>query len=84
MLDEGHTKVISVSPGIQANESHRISGAGVPHLRGVGRGDQIIHFHIETPKGLNKRQKELFKELAEIDGKPVKEPLKGFFQKLMP
>jgi molecular chaperone DnaJ len=84
MLDEGHTKVISVSAGIQANESHRISGAGIPNLRGVGRGDQIIHFHIETPKKLSKRQKELFKELAEIDGHPIKETLKGFFQKLMP
>jgi molecular chaperone DnaJ len=37
---------------------------------------------VETPKKLNKRQRELFQELAEIDGKPVKETLKGYFQKL--
>ncbi len=84
VLDNGHTKIITVSSGIQANDSHRITGAGIPNLRGHGRGDQIIHFHIETPKRLNKRQKELFKELAEIDGNPVMETLKGFFQKLMP
>ena len=37
---------------------------------------------VETPKKLNKRQKELLQELAEIEGNPIKETLKGFFQKL--
>ena len=62
----------------------RISGAGIPHIRGHGRGDQIIQMMIETPKKLNIKQKDLLQELAEIDGKPVKEPLKGFFEKLRP
>ena len=82
LLDEGKTQVISVSAGVQSNDTHRIPGAGIPQLRGRGRGDQIIHFNVETPKHLNKRQKELFKELAEIEGNPFKETLKGFFQKL--
>ena len=82
LLDEGKTQVISVSAGVQSNDTHRIPGAGIPQLRGRGRGDQIIHFNVETPKHLNKRQKELFKELAEIEGNPIKETLKGFFQKL--
>jgi molecular chaperone DnaJ len=82
LLDEGKTQIISVPAGVQTNETYRIPGAGVPQLRGHGRGDQIIHFIVETPKHLNKRQKELFKELSEIDGNPVKETLKGFFQKL--
>lgn len=82
LLDEGKSQIISVPAGIQTNDTHRIPGAGVPQLRGHGRGDQIIHFTVETPKRLNKRQKELFKELAEIDGNPIKETLKGFFQKL--
>jgi molecular chaperone DnaJ len=82
LLDEGKTQIISVPAGVQTNETYQIPGAGVPQLRGHGRGDQIIHFIVETPKHLNKRQKELFKELSEIDGNPVKETLKGFFQKL--
>ena len=82
LLDEGKTQIISIPAGVQTNTAHRIPGAGVPQLRGHGRGDQIIHLNIETPKRLNKRQKELFKELAELDGKPIKETLKGFFQKL--
>ncbi len=81
LLDD-KTKVISVSAGTQSGEMMRIVGAGIPHVRGHGRGDQIIQLTVETPKKINKRQKELFQELAEIDGNPVKETLKGFFQKL--
>lgn len=81
MLD-GQTQVINVPPGTQSGQTYRISGAGVPHIRGHGRGDQIIQFFVEVPTKLNKRQRELFQELAEIDGKPVKEKIKGFFEKL--
>jgi len=76
------TKTINIPTGTQSGEMMRISGAGIPHIRGHGRGDQIIQMMVETPKKLNKRQKELLQELAEIDGNPIKEPLKGFFQKL--
>ena len=82
LLEDEKTQIISIPAGIQTNTAHRIPGAGVPHLRGHGRGDQIIHLNVETPKRLNKKQKELFKELAELDGNPIKETLKGFFQKL--
>ncbi|MCF8724080.1 molecular chaperone DnaJ [Nitrospina gracilis] len=81
MLD-GTTKVINVPAGTQSGETYRIPGGGIPNLRGPGHGDQIIQFFVEVPKKLNKRQKELFQELAEIDGKPVKEKIKGFFEKL--
>ncbi|GJL80117.1 MAG: chaperone protein DnaJ [Nitrospinaceae bacterium] len=84
MLDNGKTNVISVPAGIQSGETKRISGAGIPQLKGHGRGNQIVHFVVETPKNLSKQQKELLKELAELDGKPVKDTLKGFFEKLMP
>lgn len=82
LLDE-KAKVISVPAGTHHGDSIRIPGGGIRRLRGHGRGDQIIQFILDTPKNLSKRQEELFRELAEIDGKPTKEPLKGFFQKLM-
>lgn len=82
LLEENKTKIIKVPAGTQNNGNYRIPGAGIPRLRGGGRGDQIIHFAIETPKNLNKRQKELYKELAEIDGHSFTDTLKGFFQKL--
>ena len=76
------TKVIKVKAGTQSGEMMRITGAGIPHVRGHGRGDQIIQMMVETPKKLNKKQKEIFQELAEIEGNPIKETLKGFFEKL--
>ena len=82
LLEENKTKVISIPPGTQNNGTYRIPGAGIPRLRGGGRGNHIIHFSIETPKTLNKRQKELYKELAEIDGHSFTDTLKGLFQKL--
>ena len=79
----GNAKSISVTAGTKHGESIRIQGGGIRRLRGHGRGDQIIQLSLDTPNNLSKRQEELFKELAEIDGKPTQEPLKGFFQKLM-
>jgi len=83
LLEEGKTKTITLPAGTQSRDTYRIPGAGIPHVRGHGRGEQIIQFIVTTPRKLNKRQKELFHELAEIDGKPIKEKHKGFFQKLM-
>jgi len=79
----GNAKSISVPAGTKHGESIRIQGGGIRRLRGHGGGDQIIQFILDTPNNLSKRQEELFQELAEIDGKPTQEPLKGFFQKLM-
>ena len=56
---------------------------GIPHIQGRKRGNQILRFKVEVPRKINKRQKELYEELAEIDGKPAKGKQKGFFQKLM-
>ena len=81
-LLDNKTKVISISPGTQSGDRYRIRGEGIPQIRGHGQGDQIIQLIVETPKKLNKRQKELLQELSEIDGKPVKEKLKGIFQRL--
>ncbi|MDH5763300.1 MAG: molecular chaperone DnaJ [Nitrospinota bacterium] len=81
-LLDSKTKIISIKPGTQSGDRYRIQGGGISQIRGHGRGDLIIQLIVETPKKLNKKQKELLHELAEIDGKPVKETLKGFFQRL--
>ncbi len=81
-LLDGKTQVINVPEGTQSGDRYRIQGGGFPQVRGRGRGDQIIQLIVETPKRLNKKQRELLQELAELDGKPVKEKLKGFFQRL--
>jgi molecular chaperone DnaJ len=60
------TKPLDIPAGTNSGEVFRIPRGGAKHLRGSGRGDQIIQVVVKTPKHLNKRQKELLKEFAEL------------------
>jgi len=62
---------IEIPAGTQTGDLLRIRGKGMPHVRGGRRGDQIMHCFVRTPKKLNDRQKELLKQLAEIEGEKV-------------
>lgn len=56
---------VQVPPGVQSGKRLRITGEGMPRLRGGGRGDLLLRVQVETPARLNDRQRELFQELAE-------------------
>jgi len=62
---------IEIPGGTETGDLLRIRGQGMPNVRGGRRGDQIMHCFVRTPKKLTERQKELFKELAEIEGESV-------------
>lgn len=73
---------LSIPEGTQTGSVFRLRGKGVPSLRGSGRGDQYVTVDLETPKGLNARQKELLHELAESLGETVSgKTEKGFGRK---
>ena len=73
----------SLKHGVQSHEVVRITGLGLPNLRGGGRrGDLLVQVVVETPRSLTKRQEELFRELAEIDQKHVSPQRKSFREKL--
>ena len=44
---------------------------GVPHLRGVGRGDLHIHVSVKTPTRLDDEQERLLRELARLRGEDL-------------
>ncbi len=46
-LDSEET--VDVRPGTQPGATLRIRGKGVPHLRGGGRGDQLVTLQIVIP-----------------------------------
>lgn len=56
---------LTIPEGTQSGEKFRLRGKGLPKLRGFGRGDQIIEIIVKTPKNLNKKQRELLRELGE-------------------
>lgn len=61
------TQTVKIPPGTQSGDVIRLRGQGVPGLRGSGRGDLFIDIQVKTPVNLNKRQKEILREFAEIE-----------------
>ena len=59
--DDGFT--LKIPAGCQNGRIFRLKEKGVPHLRGHGRGDQLVRVHVVTPQSLDDKQKKLFEEL---------------------
>jgi molecular chaperone DnaJ len=80
---DGEQEVI-LEPGVQTGDVITVKGKGVTKLRGHGRGDLLITLQVITPSKLDAKQKELFKQLAELrknDSIGLKKQHVGFFGK---
>lgn len=60
---EGKKILLKVPAGTESGKILRISGKGIPHFSGYGRGHLYVELVVKTPKKLTKRQKELLEEL---------------------
>lgn len=58
---------MKIPAGTQSGTDFKLSGHGVPHVRGSGRGAHIVTIIVDTPTKLSKKQKELLEEFR--DGK---------------
>ncbi|MEK7075982.1 MAG: molecular chaperone DnaJ [Patescibacteria group bacterium] len=58
---------IKIPGGTQSGKVFRISDIGVPHLNHSGRGDMYVTVKVHTPEKLSKKQKELLKQLEEVE-----------------
>ena len=67
--------------GTQSGTTFRLKGKGIPELNGRGRGEQYVTVYIETPRNLNREQKEALKKFAESVGDNNYEERKKFFKK---
>ena len=75
-------KALEIPSGVQHGHRLTLAGAGVPHLKGVGRGDLHIQVEIAVPKKLSKEQRELLERFATISGEETGSGTGGFFQKI--
>lgn len=76
-------ETIEIPAGTQNASPFKIYGKGFPRQRGgERRGDQICITRVVTPIKLNERQKELFRELADLSDEHLDEQPRGFFDKL--
>lgn len=62
---------MKVPAGTQSGKVFRLKGHGAPVLNGSGQGDHFVTIHVVTPTKLSKKEKELFKQLAEEKGEAV-------------
>jgi molecular chaperone DnaJ len=72
---------LKIPAGTQTDTVFKLRGEGVPDLNGRGAGDEKIRVKIVTPKSLGKREKELYDELAALEGKD--QGVKGFIGKVV-
>ena len=70
-----------IPEGTQTGTTFRLKGKGIPVLNGRGRGDQYVTVYIETPKNLNREQKEALKKFSQTLGEGNYEQRHNFFKK---
>jgi molecular chaperone DnaJ len=56
---------MKVPAGTQSGSDFKLSGHGVPHLRGHDRGAHIVTLVVDTPTRLTKEQKELLERFGD-------------------
>jgi molecular chaperone DnaJ len=71
---------IHVPKGSKPSERIKISGRGMPSLRGSRRGDLYFSLNVEFPKKLSENEEKLIRQLAEISKTNVDAKKKGFFK----
>jgi len=78
---EGGRVKLKIPAGTQNGDQLKLKAKGMSKVRSSIRGDMLAHIHIETPKNLTKKQKELLEVLdKELGGD--KEDEAGFFDKM--
>ena len=73
---------LEIPAGTQYGHRITVPGAGVPSLKGVGRGDLHVEFAVVIPRKLTREQRDLLQKFAEISGDDANPGQSGFFQRL--
>ena len=60
--------MLKIGEGTQSGKVFRLRGMGLKSVRGGGTGDLLCTVVVETPMNLNRKQKELLRELGESFG----------------
>jgi len=75
---------LKVAAGTPADKVAKIANAGVPRLRGAGRGDLYLHLRVAVPQKLSAEKAELVRRLLddEVASGVVPEENEGFLSKV--
>ena len=78
----GESARVNIAEGTQTGKVLRVKGKGMPNVHGQGEGDLLVKITLETPVGLNDKQKELLKSFAELQGTHNSPRQRGFLDKI--
>jgi curved DNA-binding protein len=62
---DGKQLSLKIPPGTKHKNKMRLSGHGIPHMKGGGSGDLYVEVLVQMPKRLSEKQKQLIEKLAE-------------------
>jgi molecular chaperone DnaJ len=72
---------LTIEPGTQVGKLLRMREKGIQRLNRHGAGDQLVHINVYVPKKISAREKELLKELRELQSSKSGSEQDGFFRK---
>jgi len=78
----GSSARLNIPEGTQTSKTFRIRGEGMPNVHGQGKGDLLVRVVLETPVGLNDKQKELLIAFGELEGSQNSPRKRGFVDKI--
>jgi len=57
---------IKIPPGTQSGKIFRLQDKGLPSVQGYGKGDQLIHVNVWTPKKLTNEERDLLEKMRSM------------------
>jgi DnaJ-class molecular chaperone len=63
---DGRRLILTIPAETQNGQAFRLSGKGMPHMRGQGAGNLFARIQVQLPQRLTSRERELFEELARL------------------
>ena len=58
---------LNIPRGTQSGKVLKMSGLGMPDVRGYGKGDQLVRVGVDVPKKMSAEQEDLLRKLAALE-----------------
>ena len=82
IIFEGYGEVeVASAKGAQIGDRVKVSGRGIPSLRGSRRGDLYFSLKPEFPLKVSGEEEKLLKQIAELKKSQTPDEKKGFFNR---
>jgi len=70
---------LKIPAGTESGTVFKLKGYGVPKINASTKGDHWIKIDVDTPKKINRRERELYEELAKESGLKINPQNRGIF-----